>query len=118
MLLQDAQPVARTEPSPGEILKPSLTAVDVKPSLSGGSQDVLVPQIVDVPAAAELVSAAVAATDNVNRADSPHSLSGDLTGFVFDTCTLRVLHQSICQSTGLFVWQLKSWIETFIRLEL
>jgi len=28
------------------------------------------------------------------------------------------LSQSINQSTGLFVWQLKSWIETCIRLEL
>jgi len=56
--------------------------------MSGGSHDVsLVPQVVDVPVAAELMSAAAAATDNVNRAESPHSLSGDLTGFVFDTCT-------------------------------
>ena len=79
-MFEDAQPVAaRAEPSGCEVLKPSRTVTDVKPSSSSGG--VADRQVVDVSAPAELLCAPTSPTDDVNRAESPHSLTGDLTGY-------------------------------------
>jgi len=72
--------------------------------LSEGSHDgLLVSPVADVAAgpAAELLPVVAASTDDVARADSPHSLSGDLTGYriVLDTyVTMCMLHSFYFQT--------------------
>jgi len=82
-MFQDAQPVLRTDSPSSDILKPTPTVIDVKPSSSGGSQDEVIVPHVDVSAAVagELCAAAAASTDDTDRASSPHSLTGELTGY-------------------------------------
>jgi len=101
-MFQEAQPVPSTELSGSAVLKPSVTAVDVKPSSSGARQDdVMVPQVVSASSPAELPTAGLASTDDVSPAESPPSISEDVTGYriVFCTCCRHVLiasNHSVC----------------------
>ena len=69
-----------TEPSGCDILKPSRAVIDVKPSMSCSQDELTVPHV-EVTAAAVELSAAAASTDDTDRANSPHSLSAELTGY-------------------------------------
>ena len=84
-MFQDAQPVLRTDSPSSDILKPTQTIIDVKPSSSDGSQDALIVPHGDVPAATAAADgelcAAAASTDDTDRASSPQSLTGELTGY-------------------------------------
>jgi len=85
--------VPSTESSGSAVLKPTLTTVDVKPSLSGtrqddvlvpqviGQDDVRAPQVVCASTPSELLCAGVASTDDTSRAESPPSVSEDVTGY-------------------------------------
>jgi len=80
------------------VLKPSQTTVNVKQS-SSGADDILVPHVIGASITpSESLHAGVAATDDINRAESPPSISGDVTGYriIFNSCCLHVL--SVCIS--------------------